>query len=88
MLSSDRNAHGKPLQEPVKQILQKFSNSEIWRRWASRKRWKDVGEVHGEFFDQIRPALTMIEIARLIDDAALIEIEADAIVHSEHKEHI
>jgi len=50
--------------------------------------WKEVGEVHGEFFDQIRPALTMVEIARLIDDAAMIEIEADAIVHSEHKEHI
>ena len=47
-----------------------------------------MGEVHGEFFDQIRPALTMVEIARLIDDAAMIEIEADAIVHSEHKEHI
>ena len=52
------------------------------------QKWKEVGEVHGEFFDQIRPALTMVEIARLIDDAAMIEIEADAIVHSEHKEHI
>ena len=51
------------------------------------KKWKEVGEVHGEFFDQVRPALTMVEISRLIDDAALIEIEADAIVHSEHKEH-
>jgi len=52
------------------------------------QKWKEVGEVHGEFFDQIRPALTMVQIARLIDDAAMIEIEADAIVHSEHKEHI
>jgi enamine deaminase RidA (YjgF/YER057c/UK114 family) len=46
--------------------------------------WKDVGEVHGEVFGQIRPATTMVEVARLIDDAALIEIEADAIVHSGH----
>ena len=30
----------------------------------------------------------MVEIARLIEDAAMVEIEADAIVHSEHKEHI
>ncbi len=51
------------------------------------QKWKDVGEVHGEFFDQIRPALTMVQVERLIDDAAMIEIEADAIVHSEHKEH-
>jgi enamine deaminase RidA (YjgF/YER057c/UK114 family) len=43
-------------------------------------RWKDVGEVHGEVFGQIRPATTMVQVARLIDDAALIEIEADAVV--------
>lgn len=43
-------------------------------------RWKEVGEVHGEVFGQIRPATTMVEVARLMDDAALIEIEADAVV--------
>jgi enamine deaminase RidA (YjgF/YER057c/UK114 family) len=43
-------------------------------------RWKEVGEVHGEVFGQVRPATTMVEVARLIDDAALIEIEADAVV--------
>lgn len=42
--------------------------------------WKEVGEVHGEIFGQIRPATTIVEVARLIDDAVLIEIEADAIV--------
>ena len=31
---------------------------------------------------------TMVEISRLIDDAALIEIEADAMVRPEHQEHI
>ena len=51
-------------------------------------KWKEVGEVHGEFFDHVRPALTMVEISRLIDDAALIEIEADAMVRPEHQEHI
>ncbi len=49
------------------------------------QKWKEVGEVHGEFFDQVRPALTMVQVARLIDDAALVEIEADAVVRSEHK---
>ncbi len=52
------------------------------------QQWKDVGEIHGEFFDQVRPALTMVQVSRLIDDAALIEIEAEAFVHPENKEHI
>jgi enamine deaminase RidA (YjgF/YER057c/UK114 family) len=43
-------------------------------------RWKEVGEVHGEVFGQIRPATTMVQVAKLIDDAAFIEIEVDAVV--------
>jgi enamine deaminase RidA (YjgF/YER057c/UK114 family) len=43
------------------------------------QKWKEVGEIHGEFFDQVRPALTMVEVSRLIDDAAMVEIEADAL---------
>ena len=43
-------------------------------------KWEEVGAVHGEVFGTIRPATTMVEVVRLIDDAALIEIEADAIV--------
>jgi enamine deaminase RidA (YjgF/YER057c/UK114 family) len=43
-------------------------------------RWKEVGEVHGEIFGQIRPATTIVQVARLIDDAAFIEIEVDAMV--------
>jgi len=42
--------------------------------------WQAVGEVHGAIFGDIRPATTMVEVRRLIDDEALIEIEADAIV--------
>ncbi|MAT71027.1 MAG: hypothetical protein CMJ58_16055 [Planctomycetaceae bacterium] len=42
--------------------------------------WEEVARVHGSVFAEIRPATTIVEVARLIDDAALIEIEADAIV--------
>jgi enamine deaminase RidA (YjgF/YER057c/UK114 family) len=43
-------------------------------------RWEEVAPVHGKLFGDVRPATTMVEVARLIDDAALIEIEADAVV--------
>ena len=42
--------------------------------------WKEVGEVHSEFFESIRPATTMVQVARLIDPQALVEIEADAVI--------
>jgi enamine deaminase RidA (YjgF/YER057c/UK114 family) len=42
--------------------------------------WEQVARVHGEVFKDIRPATSIIEVARLIDAAALIEIEADVIV--------
>jgi enamine deaminase RidA (YjgF/YER057c/UK114 family) len=46
-------------------------------------RWKEVGEVHGEMFESIRPATTLVQVARLIDDAAFVEIEADAVVRAD-----
>jgi len=42
--------------------------------------WEKVAAVHGEIFGNIRPATTIVEVARLIDEEALIEIEADAII--------
>jgi len=43
-------------------------------------RWEEVGRAHGEVFAAIRPACTMVEVARLIAPEVLVEIEADAIV--------
>jgi enamine deaminase RidA (YjgF/YER057c/UK114 family) len=45
--------------------------------------WEAVAAVHGEFFGQIRPASTIMQVSRFIDPDWLVELEADAIVDNE-----
>jgi enamine deaminase RidA (YjgF/YER057c/UK114 family) len=42
--------------------------------------WKSVGEVHGRFFGEIRPASTVVQVSRFVDPLWRVEIEFDAVV--------
>lgn len=43
-------------------------------------RWEEIGRAHGEFFSQIKPASTMVEVRSLIHPTMLVEIEATALL--------
>ena len=43
-------------------------------------RWEEYGKAHGEFFKNIKPCTTMVEVSKLISSEYLIEIEATAMI--------
>ncbi|NTU21900.1 RidA family protein [Brevibacillus sp. HB1.2] len=43
-------------------------------------KWEEIGKAHGEFFREIQPVATMVEVKALIDPRLLVEIEVEAII--------
>lgn len=83
------------LEDPYLQTIQALKNIETALSRAGAKlsqvvrtriyvtdisRWEAVGRAHGEFFGEIRPAATMVEVSRLIAPELLVEIEADTFI--------
>jgi enamine deaminase RidA (YjgF/YER057c/UK114 family) len=82
--SGDVGAQTRQALEIVREALERagFSLADVVRTRmfvTDISRWEEIGRAHGEFFGDVRPATSMLQVAALIDPDMLVEIEADAV---------
>jgi enamine deaminase RidA (YjgF/YER057c/UK114 family) len=89
------NVHGTDVYAQTKYVLQKIeralkeagaSMSDVVRTrtfTTDISQWEEFGRAHGEFFRDVRPVSTLVEVSKLIDPAHLVEIEVDAVISSD-----
>lgn len=66
----------------LKQLDSSLSNVVRTRVFCTNiKNWERIGKAHGEFFKNIKPACTMVEVSGLIDNRFLVEIEVTAVLN-------